>query len=337
MEEVRITRHGVKTLLNKIQPNKVGGPDKIAARFVKETASELSGVVAFIYQESYDTGHVPKDWRLAYVSPVFKKGKKCDPANYRPISLTCILCKGMEHVMVSSMMDHLDAHDALANYQHGFRHNRSCESQLLVTTNDIASALDRRQQTDMAVLDFSKAFDKVPHQRLLYKLQHYGVSGKNLDWIRGFLSNRHQSVVVDGAMSSLSEVSSGVPQGSVMGPILFLIYINDIGWSVNSTVKLFADDCLVYRTIRSAEDTLTLQHDLNTLDDWATKWQMAFNVKKCQMIRITNARRNIFPGDYFMGDEMVQWTDSAPYLGVLMTKTSMYPQQVPKPATPWGS
>jgi len=213
-------------------------------------------------------------------------------------------------------MNHLDSNHILTDNQHGFRRRRSCESQLLITTSDIAEALNNRKQIDMAVLDFAKAFDKVPHQRLLAKLHHYGIRGSNLQWIKAFLDQRTQAVVVDGTMSDYAPVSSGVPQGSVLGPVLFLLFVNDIGDNVTSRIRLFADDCVTYRIIESHADVCTLQNDLNTLSAWAEKWQMSFNVKKCVMMRITNARSNIIHGDYQMKGEKLDWDDCVTYLGI---------------------
>lgn len=222
-------------------------------------------MLAFIFQQSIDTGEVPQDWRTANIVPIFKKGNRSKPANYRPVSLTAIPCKIMEHIISSQMMDHLEENNILLETQHGFRHKRSCESQLIITTDDLSRVLNTHGQTDMAILDFSKAFDKVPHARLAQKLEFYGIRGKTKQWIISFLRNRSQRVLVDGDMSQLNPVISGVPQGTVLGPILFLIYINDISDNIDSTVRLFADDCLVYREIKSVEDCQILQRDNSQL------------------------------------------------------------------------
>ena len=173
---------------------------------------------------------------------VFKKGDRAKPANYRPVSLTSICCKVAEHIIVSSTLRHLDANKILVDCQHGFRRKRSCETQLIVTTEDIAAILNRQSQADIAILDFAKAFDKVPHRRLLQKLQYYGLDENVQGWIKSFLADRTQSVVVDGFKSDKAPVLSGVPQGTVLGPLLFLIFINDITQNIDSTIRLFADD-----------------------------------------------------------------------------------------------
>ena len=144
-----------------------------------------------------------------------------DPKNYRPVSLTSVACKIMEHVVVSHIMKHLEFYNILVDTQFGFRSQHSCESQLLITVDDLAGALNNRLQIDCGILDFAKAFDKVPHLRLLHKLEYYGIRGYLLDWIGSFLTNRSQQVVIEGSTSSSCEVTSGVPQDSVLGPALF--------------------------------------------------------------------------------------------------------------------
>jgi hypothetical protein len=142
-------------------------------------------------------------------------------------------------------MHHFNTHEILTNRQHGFRRNHSCESQLILTVNDLAKALDNRSSMDMIIMDFSKAFDTVPHNRLLHKLCNYGITGRTHTWISNFLTERKQRVVVDGDHSQWVPVRSGVPQGTVLGPLLFLAYINDLPNNIRSEVRLFADDCAV--------------------------------------------------------------------------------------------
>ena len=187
----------------------------------------------------------------------------------------------LEHIIASNIRQHLDDHSILSPFQHGFRKKHSCETQLLTTIEDLARGLDQRDQIDCLILDFSKAFDSVAHQRLLYKMDWYGIRGKTNNWVKNWLTSRTQTVVVDGETSEEAEVISGVPQGTVLGPLLFILYINDIAENTSSTIRLFADDCLVYKNIKSQSDTTTLQEDLNTMANWSKKWQMSFNPKKC--------------------------------------------------------
>ena len=203
---------------------------------------------------------------------VFKKGNRSTPSNYRPISLTLIVCKILEHVIHSSVIFHFEKNSILTDCQHGFRKRRPCETQLILTIDDLARGLNDKQQIDAILLDFSKAFDCVPHQRLLLKLKHYGVCGNILSWIEDFLSARTQEVIIEGSKSTPSPVSSGVPQGTVLGPLLFLAYINDMPECFRSEIKLFADDSLLYRRIKNNADCCQLQEDLDKHQEWEQKW-----------------------------------------------------------------
>ena len=175
-----------------------------------------------IFNTSLRQGAVPKDWQHANVCPIYKKGDPTSPGNYRPVSLTSIPCKIMEHIISNQINRHLEHHKILTDAQHGFRQRRSCESQLVSTIGDFISAIEDKSQTDIVLLDFSKAFDKVSHRLLLHKLYHYGIEGHVLmNWIHAFLSNRTQEVIVDGSHSQKCGVSSGVPQGSVLLPPLY--------------------------------------------------------------------------------------------------------------------
>ena len=174
--------------------------------------------------------------------------------------------------------------------QHGFRRGHSCETQLIAFVEDLAKEMQNGGQTDVIVMDFSKAFDKVPHQELLYKLSNYGINIVTLSWLKSFLSNRKQRVVLEGVMSDQVPVSSGVPQGSVLGPILFLAYINDLPQYVKSKVRLFIDDTVIYLAIKSSVDCIQLQQDLLSLENWESDWKMEFNATKCNVLRITKKK-----------------------------------------------
>ena len=223
------------------------------------------------------------------MTPIFKGGNKdlSKAENYRPISLTSITCKVLEHIIHKNVISHLDQQRILTDVQHRFRKSRSCETQLLKTVNDLAKSFNEGQQVDSILLDLSKAFDVICHRKLLLKLHHCGIRDKNLKWIENFLKNRAQRAVVEGAISSVAQVISGVPQGSV------LAYINDWPLAVSSTIGLFADDAYIYRVIRSKEDTAALQRDLDTLGKWEQTWSMKFHPDRCKVLAITNKRKII--------------------------------------------
>ena len=230
-----------------------------------------------------------------------------------------LLCKKtLEHVIHSSAISHFDRNNILTDCQNGFRKRRSCETQLILTIDDLARGLNDKQQTDAVLLDFSKAFDCVPHQRLLLKLKHYGVRGNILSWIEDFLSARTQEIIIEGSKSSPSPVMSGVPQGTVLGPLLFLVYINDMPECVKSEIKLFAEDSLLYRRIQNIADCHQLQEDLNKLQEWEQRWQMDFNADKCEVICITYKKRPLC-SDYTIHNQKLNIKTEAKYLGVTIS------------------
>ena len=315
MPNITISTDGIEKLLTDFKPNKATGPDDIPARILKMGAHEIAPALATIFNKSLETGTLPDIWRRANISPIFKKGDRTKPSNYRPVSLTCIVCKVMEHVVHSNIMCHLDQYDILTDKQHSFRQHRSCESQLILTVHDLATTLDKRLQTDVIIMDFSKAFDVVPHQRLLLKLDHYGIRGPTHTWIANFLTRRMQRVVVRGEHSDWVHVQSGVPQGTVLSPLLFLLYINDLPDNITSKVRLFADDCVIYQTMTSDKDADLLQKDLDQLCSWERRWQMKFNAEKCFTLKVSNAH-SPYTHSYSLNNTPVAETTSHTYLGV---------------------
>ena len=194
----------------------------MSARMMKGLSEEIAPILASIFTQSLATGELPSDWTRAWITPVFKKGDRSSPANYRPVSLTCIASKLKEHILCTHIRGHLDTHQILSPCNHGFRSKHSCETQLLLTTHDILKERDRGKQIDVAILDFSKAFDTVPHKRLLGKIEQFGITGDVHRWISAFLTGRKQSVVVYGERSEEADVLSGVPPGYSTRPSTFL-------------------------------------------------------------------------------------------------------------------
>ena len=283
---------------------------------LKECANEITPAITSIFQASLDTGKLPTDWTNANISPIYKKGDKHAAENYRPVSLTSVTCKLLEHIICSHILKHTDRHRILSPLNHGFRAGHSCETQLLTTLEDFTKNFDKNIQTDIAILDFSKAFDTVPHRKLLEKMKKYGIKGNILQWVSSFLTTRKMKVVIDGFCSEEDQVTSGVPQGTVLGPILFLIHINDLPLVVESQVRLFADDCLLYRPIRSISDQVKLQEDLKSLENWANEWGMSFNAKKCYIMSI----RNKTPYFYKLKNHILETVSSIPYLGITISE-----------------
>ena len=317
MDSIRVHRNGVLKLLRDLKIHKATGPDEVPAFILKSAASQLSPILTRLYQYSLDNGEVPTDWKNAHIVPVFKKGEKHPPSNYRPVSMTYIVCKALEHNVHSSVMNHFDRHKILTDNQHGFRAKRSCESQLITAIQKIASIISSKGQEDVILLDFAKAFDKVPHQRLLHKLDYYGVRNSTLCWIESFLHHRKQSVLFDGTKSSEADILSGVPQG----PLLFLAFINDLpDVTKHSDARLYADDCLLYLRISSKQDSAFLQQDLSALEKWETTWHMQFHPQKCTVIRINPNRRRLINTSYQIHGHTLEVVDSSKYLGVTISE-----------------
>ena len=320
MDDITVCQNGVTKLLRNLKPFTATGPDGIPTKLLKEAAEEVSPAVTLLFQASISQGRVPPQWKKANIVPLFKKGSRSSPANYRPISLTSVLCKLCEHIIHCSIIRHLSANEILSDAQHGFRKRRSCDTQLIVTIEDLAKGIEEKSQTDVILLDYEKAFDKVSHRHLLAKVNHYGIQGSTFRWISDFLHSRSQVVLVDGQKSMETNVTSGVPQGSVLGPLLFLIFINDLPECVtSSTTRLFADDSILYRRISSRADAESLQKDLDALQDWESKWLMRFNASKCQVLQITN-KRDPVPATYTVHGQVLDVVDSAKYLGVHLDK-----------------
>ena len=201
MNDIAVSKDGVIKLLKGLNPSKALGPDEFYPRVLKELATELGPVFAHLFQQSIDTGEIPKEWSLANICPLFKKNDRSLACNYRPVSLTCVPCKLLEHIVCSNIMAHLDEYKLLSYRQHAFRKGHSCETQLTTVINDWAKILDNRGQVDTFILDFEKAFDTPPHELLKTKMFSYGIGGKTLKWIDSFLCFRQQRVVVNGIKS----------------------------------------------------------------------------------------------------------------------------------------
>ena len=227
------------------------------------------------------------------MTPIFKKGRKQDPGNYRPVSLTCVLCKVMEKLIRQSVVEHLEQNKLISDEQHGFVRGRSCITHLLDVLDDWTTALEEGYSIDAIYMDFRKAFDSVPHCRLMSKLEALGIRGQVLPGIRG----RSQRVLVNGNASSPAPVTSGIPQGSVLGPTLFVMYINDMPRAVNNRVKMFTDDTKLYARSDTRELTESIQRDLTSLQKWSDDWLLVFHPQKCSTMKLGRTKSE---GTYFM-------------------------------------
>ena len=307
----------VRLLLSTLNPNKACGPDNLPAIILKECAAEISPSLTYLYNLSLSTGIVPDLWKIANVSPVYKKGDKQSCANYRPISLLCITSKILERATLNKIYSHVSPF--ITDSQHGFLPGRSTVTQLTAVLHKINNFLDAGTQTDMIFLDFTKAFDSVSHVLLIHKLKTFGFSDVLLQWFSNYLSDRYQNVVLDGISSDPTCVTSGVPQGSILGPFLFLLYTNDIGKNISNetNIVLYADDAKLLRPIHSINDCLSLQLDLDTLQNWSNIWKLSFNSNKCKVLSFSRSAKVDF--QYHIHNEPLSRVDEFNDLGVTVS------------------
>ena len=321
LDFVLITAEKVQKKLEKLKHNSAPGPDKLWPRILQKLASVISLPLAIIYSKCLYEEAVPLDWKAANVTPIFKKGRTGLPGNYRPVSLTCVLCKIMEGILRDAIVEHLETHSLLRASQHGFMAGKSTLSNLLEYLEELTRLIDQGHAVDIVYLDFAKAFDKVPHRRLIKKCEGLGIRGRVLGWIREWLTERRQRVVLNGVCSGWKEVGSGVPQGSVLGPTLFLIFVNDIDLAsevVGAIMKKFADDTKCFMVVNKEEDRERFQTMLDNLGEWSSDWQMLFNTDKCHVI---HAGRNNPEFSYKWGGDQLQAASEEKDVGVIISKT----------------
>ena len=319
LTEVKVTVKKVKEKINRLRKGAAAGPDKIGSQLLQELQDVISSPLATIMRKTLEDRSVPEDWKTANVTPIFKKGARHSPANYRPVSLTSVCCKMLEAIIKDEIVGHLEKHKLIRPSQHGFMRGRSCASNLLSFLDKITAAVDSGEAADIVFLDFAKAFDKVPAKRLLKKVRAHGIGGQLYSWIKAWLTDRRQRVVLNGDCSDWAAVLSGVPQGSVLGPLLFLIFINDLeeGAAADLVFK-FADDTKVAAIIREEADRDNLQRTLDELESWAQRWGMAFNVQKCKVMHV--GPRNM-QYNYSMNNMVLDTTKEERDLGVVMSAT----------------
>ena len=328
MKNIEITEKGVLKRLEDLDVNKSTGPDGLSPILLKMLAPVISQTLTEIFQQSLRQSTQPSDWLTQFVSPILKPGKdKLEPSSYRPISLTSVCCKILEHIIYSETMQHLENNNILSKLQHGYRRGCSTETQLLKVIQYLSKNLENCAQTDIISLDFSKAFDVVPHSRLLLKMNYYGVRNI-LPWIKSFLTNRKQTVIIDGVHSSYVHVKSGLPQGTVLAGLLFLIFINDLPSSVTSSFTgVFCDDTLLAKEILSQNDAIDLQNDLDKVHEWTKIWGMSFNVVKCVQMTVSNKIKNLST-KYFLENKELYKNDVIKYLGIFIDKKLTFKQHI---------
>lgn len=328
IENLTIPEEAVRDKLKNINVNKSLGPDDIHPRILHELVDILSSPITVIFNRSIQGEELPDDWKLQYVSPIYKKGQRSRAENYRPISLTCIICKILESLVRSELLAHLQTNKVLSKRQYGFINGRSTTLQLLHFLDTCMHSIVQGNVVDTIYFDFKKAFDMVPHKRLIAKLESYGIKGKLLKWIEEFLTGRQQYVVVNGEKSSPGCVTSGIPQGTVLGPLLFVIYINDILENLTSGGFLFADDTKIFKSVTSKEDSLNLQADIDALVKWSEIWGMEFNREKCHVLTLGKFENTKHTQRYQLSGDEIEHVFTEKDLGITIDSELTFEEHI---------
>ena len=320
-EDATVSADQVFHLISSLDTNKASGPDGISGQMLKSTANSISSSLAKLFSLSLAMGKFPKIWKVASVVPVAKSTVTNDPTKYRPISLLSIVSKLLEKIVYSLVWEHISDFFPISDQQWGFQKHKSTTAALLSATSIWFKSLERREDIICVFFDYKKAFDSVPHRMLMECLSHLEFHPLILSWLCSYLSNRQQFVCVSGKHSQSIAVRSGVPQGSVLGPLLFLIYINDIttlNFSSNSRLTLYADDILLYKPIRCKTSYKELQQDIDCLSQWSENHMLSFNIDKCKCMLLSN-RQNITPPPLSLNNQSLEFVQEYKYLGVVLT------------------
>ena len=336
-EDMTFTEEDIIQAIKEVKPNAASGPDEIPIKALKECKENVAHPIFLIWQDSVANGVVPSCYKESVVTPIHKKDSKVKAKNYRPVSLTSHIVKIFERVLRTRIVDFFERNEIICNSQHGFRKGRSCLTELLDHIDDILSGLVQNKDTDVIYLDYAKAFDKVDHELLIQKLRIYGLHPKAIEWISSFLTDRTQSVVVNGVHSFIAIIISGVPQGTVLGPILFIIFINDIGKCIKyCIIRCFADDTRLSMLIGEEEDCAKLQEDLYAVIEWSAQNNMQLHEDKFELL--SHRCREDFTKELPFGNEHCHYdttsgvtiypVDSTRDLGVIIASDLSWQQHV---------
>ena len=333
MEPVTITPSMVSEAIFRLKSSVSRTPDQVPAYFLKKVSSSMAKPLSKLFTLLLTKGKVPTIWKQAIVTPIFKKGLKSNPANYRPISLTSVICRILEIIIHFCIYSHLTSNNILSSCQHGFLPKRSSQSQQLVLLNDLMQAFDNKVTTDIIYLDFKKAFDSVSHSKLLHILKCYKLSQDTLNWIEDYLSQRCQITIVDGYFSEYCEVSSGVPQGSVLGPLLFLLFLEDLlqrlGNLKDVKVYAYADDVKL-----ASASPKELQNAITVVEKWTKIWKLNINPSKSEHFIISlpssTSTSPILPNKYYVSQIEIPQTDTVKDLGITLSSNLRFSPHISK-------
>ena len=308
------------------------GPDEVSYRLLKEAGPGVVGPLTSLFNLSLNVKAVPDEWKKAIISPIFKGGRKDrqDPSSYRPISLTSCVARTMEKLINGQILKYLSSNSLLYQHQSGFLPKHSTVTQLCYLAHQWQMALERGEEVHTVFLDLSKACDRVSIPGLLFKLASLGFTNETLEWFTSFLSNREQSVRVDGSLSLPQIPKSGIPQGTVLGPVLFLAYINDLPGSISGECSIFADDTSVYKSGQASHVLCSeISQDMSSAANWATIWGMLFNAEKSEHLMITRKKNPSKP--YILMDcKQIPQVKHHKHLGIYFNETLSWDYHIDK-------
>ena len=329
LTQLHITETDVEDVLQLLDTTKATGPDLINPRLVREGASILKLPLCLLFNLSLSTCRFPTQWKLANVTPVFKKDNPSKVNNYRPISLISVLGKVMERCIYKHVYNFLLKNSIITPHQSGFTPGDSAINQLLSLTNEFGKALDEGKEIRVVFCDISKAFDRVWHKGLLNKLENIGIQGSLLLWIKNYLTDRKQRVVIESAHSKWRTIKAGVPQGSILGPLFFIIFINDIVTEIHSSIKLFADDTSLYVIVDNPrESAITLNNDMATIHAWSTKWLVNFNPQKTETMTITRKINKPLHPPLIMNNTIINQVTEHKHLGLEISNDGSWQKHI---------
>jgi hypothetical protein len=334
MQNMRISFLTVKEILQNLDANKASGPDEVSTRLLKQTSEQIAPSLARIFNYSLQTGRFLGIWKEANVTPLYKnKRDREDLKNYRPVSLLSCIGKVMERCVHNQVFNFFIRNNLLSKYQSAFMPGSSTIRQMLELYHQIQTAMDNSRDMRFIFLDISKAFDKVWHKGIIAKLHRSGIRGKLLNWFKGYLSGRKQKVVHEGSASTQESIEAGVPQGSILGPLLFLIYINDLVDDLNCNVRMYADDTTLYLDyVNPVTGAQQLEDDLRKIERWAETWLVQFNPTKSESLLFSRKRNKVTP-NITMGNKVIEEVTSHCHLGITLQRNGKWSQQIQKTVT----